>query len=87
MTWYEPLNPNLTSARIMVLADNWWAIALGIAAFLAPAAAMLQCFTRYSYSLPCESVDWRRGGHMLDGCLCVGLRRHAYHARLQAAEA
>jgi uncharacterized membrane protein HdeD (DUF308 family) len=49
MTWYESLNPNLASARNAVLADNWWvfalrgvlAIAFGIAAFLAPAAAML----------------------------------------------
>ena len=49
MTWYESLDPNLASARNAVLADNWWvfalrgvlAIAFGIAAFLAPAAAML----------------------------------------------
>jgi uncharacterized membrane protein HdeD (DUF308 family) len=49
MTWFQSHDPELTSARNAVLADNWWVVALrgalailfGIAAFAVPAATML----------------------------------------------
>ncbi|MBB2754601.1 UNVERIFIED_ORG: uncharacterized membrane protein HdeD (DUF308 family) [Rhizobium aethiopicum] len=49
MSWFEPYNPDLESARNSMLADNWWIVALrgvlailfGIAAFVMPAATML----------------------------------------------